>query len=57
LLWLPSNLSNLAEYGVLNGNLVEDLAQEVMTRFRQEEPELWLREKEARAHLLQVLNK
>lgn len=57
LLWLPSNLSVLAEYDIVNRNLVEDLAQEVMSQFRREETDLWEREKKARASLLQVLNK
>jgi hypothetical protein len=56
LLELPSHMSTLAEYGVVNRNLVEDLAQEVMSQFRQKEPALWVREKDARARLLQVLN-
>jgi hypothetical protein len=57
LLRLPSNLSILAKDGVVKRNLVEDLALEVMNCFRQKEPELWERDKEARASLLQVLSR
>ena len=57
LLRLPTNLSVLAEYGIVNQNLVADLAQEVMSQFRRQEPGLWDKQKEVRTSLLQVLNK